>query len=143
LHPLDLDELSILLISRFTPPVRFAQSKVAFIALLPPKEIQDYEVQQFWRSLCQSRRSPPAHYAATPFDWLPEQLVLEQCLATFAHNRKSVPVTLNGFGAFHPALLHQCSQDSRTLTLQTDLMAHLETLLGIVDPVSKTRLLPT
>jgi len=30
-------------------------------------------------------------------------------------------------------------KDSELLTLQTDLMADLETLLGIVDPVSKTR----
>jgi len=61
---------------------------------------------------------------------------------TFAHNRKSVPVTLNGFGAFPPRVIYiNVLKTQELLTLQTDLMAHLETLLGIVDPVSKTRLL--
>jgi len=62
---------------------------------------------------------------------------------TFANNRESVTVTLNGFGAFPPVIYINVLKAQELLTLQTDLIAHLETL-GIVDPVSKTRLsLPT
>lgn len=139
-----------------------AQSKSRFfIALLPPQEIQDYvkEIQQYFGDRYASygaQKSPPHITLQPPFEWLPEQVpVLEQCLSTFALNREStfswrqppgaaltssVPVTLNGFGAFPPRVIYvNVLKTQELLTLQTDLMTHLETLLGIVDPVSKTR----
>jgi 2'-5' RNA ligase len=124
-----------------------AQSKSRFfIALLPPPEIQDYvkAIQQYFADRYASRgaqKSPPHMTIQPPFEWLPEQVpVLEQCLSTFANNRESVPVTLNGFGAFPPRVIYiNVLKTHELLTLQADLIAHLETLLGIVDPVSKTR----
>ena len=124
-----------------------AQSKSRFfIALLPPQEIQDCvkEIQQYFGDRYASygaQKSPPHITLQPPFEWLPEQVpVLEQCLSTFALNRESVPVTLNRFGAFPPRVIYvNVLKTQELLTLQTDLMAHLETLLGIGDPVSKTR----
>lgn len=116
-----------------------------FIALLPPEEIQDYvkAIQQYNADRYASRgalKSPPHITLQPPFEWSVEQVpVLKQCLSTFANNRESVPVTLNGFAAFPPSVIYiNVLKTQQLLTLQTDLMAHLE-ILGIVDPVSKTR----
>ena len=115
-----------------------------FIALLPPSEIQGYvkEIQQYFGDRYAShgvQKSPPHITLQPPFEWLPEQApVLEECLSTFTHHR-SVPVTLNGFGAFPPRVIYiNVLKTQELLTLQTDLMTHLD-LLGIVDQVSKTR----
>jgi len=73
-----------------------------------------------------------------PFDWLPEQLlVLEQCLAHSRIIESQYQSHSTGLVPFTPHINVLKTQE--LLTLQTDLMAHLETLLGIVDPVSKTR----
>lgn len=67
-------------------------------------------------------------------------MTLKQCLETCANNQEAVPVTLNGFGAFPPRVIYiNVLKTQELLTLQADLMAHLETRLGIIDPVSKTR----
>lgn len=117
-----------------------------FIALLPPPEIQDYtnQINQHFAEHYASRgaqKSPPHITLQPPFEWSAEQVpVLEQCLSRFANGRESIPVTLNGFGAFPPRVIYiNVLKTQELLTLQTDLMAHLETVLGIVDPVSKTR----
>ena len=117
-----------------------------FIALLQPLEIQDYtnQIKQHFADHYASRgaqKSPPHITLQPPFEWSAEQVpVLEQCLGTFANNQGSVPVTLNGFGAFPPRVIYiNVLKTQELLTLQADLMAHLETRLGIVDPVSKTR----
>lgn len=65
---------------------------------------------------------------------------LEACLSRFASGRKAVPVILRGFGAFPPRVIYiNVLKTQELLALQFDLMAHLETQLGIVDPVSQTR----
>ncbi len=117
-----------------------------FIALLPLPEIQDYvnQIKQHFADRYASRgaqKSPPHITLQPPFEWLPSELsVLEECLSRFANNRELVPVTLNGFGAFPPRVIYiNVVKTQKLLTLQADLMAHLETTLGIVDPVSKTR----
>lgn len=117
-----------------------------FIALLPPPEIQDYtnQIKQHFADRYASRgaqKSPPHITLQPPFEWSAEQVpVLEQCLSRFVNERESVPVTLNGFGAFPPRVIYiNVLKTQELLTLQTDLMAHLETVLEIVDPVSKTR----
>ena len=131
------------------PPLCHAlnQSKSRFfIALLPPLEIQDYanQLKQHFAEYYAShgaQKSPPHITLQPPFEWADGQVsVLEQCLGTFANNQGSVPVTLNGFGAFPPRVIYiNVLKTQDLLTLQADLMAHLETRLGIVDPVSKTR----
>jgi 2'-5' RNA ligase len=117
-----------------------------FIALLPPLEIQDYanEIKQYFAQTYESRaaqKSPPHITLQPPFEWQLDTLpVLEQCLKTFADTRTPVPVTLNGFGAFVPRVIYiNVLKTPELLTLQQDLMAYLETSLGIFDQVSKTR----
>lgn len=117
-----------------------------FIALLPPLEIQDYvnQIKQHFAENYASRgaqRSPPHITLQPPFEWLPEQVpVLEESLSRFAKERESVPVTLSGFGAFPPRVIYiNVLKTQELLALQTDLMAHLESNLGIVDQVARTR----
>ncbi len=90
---------------------------------------------------CGAQKSPPHITLQPPFEWAPEQvLVLEFTIGTFVFGRESVPVTLSGFGAFPPRVIYiNVVRTQELLTLQTDLMAYLETRLGIVDPVAKTR----
>jgi len=124
-----------------------AESKSRFfIALLPPPEVQDYanQIKQYFAEHYASRgaqKSPPHITLQPPFEWeallVPE---LEQCCSTFANGRDSVPVTLSGFGAFPPRVIYiNVVKTQELLTLQTDLMAYLETRLGIVDPLILTR----
>lgn len=117
-----------------------------FIALLPPPEIQEYanQIKQYFADRYASRgaqKSPPHITLQPPFEWSPEQVpVLEQCLSMFANGREAVSVTISGFGAFSPRVIYiNILNTQELLSLQTDLMAHLETSLGIVDPVSKKR----
>lgn len=117
-----------------------------FIALLPPLEIQDYvnQVKQHFADYYAShsaQRSPPHITLQPPFELVDGQVsALEQCLEAFANNQGSVPVTLKGFGAFPPRVIYiNVTKTQELLNLQADLMVHLETRLGIVDPVSKAR----
>jgi 2'-5' RNA ligase len=123
------------------------QSKsLFFMALLPPSNIQDDVnlIKQHFADCYGSRaaqKSPPHITLQPPFEWLAEEVpALKQCLSSFAHNRESVPITLSGFAAFPPRVIYiNVLKTQELLTLQTDLMAHLEAVLGIVDPVSKSR----
>ena len=117
-----------------------------FTALLPPLEIQDYAkaIQQHFAEHYASRgaqKSPPHITLQPPFEWAVEQVsVLEECLRAFASGREAVPVTLSGFAAFAPRVIYiNVLKTPELLRLQADLMAHMETTLGIVAPVSKTR----
>jgi len=117
-----------------------------FIALLPPSEIQDCanQIKQYFAdryASCGAQKSPPHITLQPPFEWSAKQVpVLEQCLSTFATSRESVPVRLSGFGAFPPRVIYiNVLKTQQLLTLQANLMACLETTLGIVDPISKTR----
>lgn len=123
-----------------------SQSNRYFIALLPPPEIQDYvtSIKQYFSDRYGSRaalKSPPHITLQPPFEWLAANLpALKQCLTTFATNREPIPVKLNNFAAFPPRVIYiNVLKTQELLTLQTDLMAHLETVLKIIDPVSKSR----
>lgn len=122
------------------------QSNRFFIALLPPLDIQIYanQIKQYFAERYSSRaaqKSPPHITLQPPFGWLTKEMpALKQCLNTFAHERESVPVILSGFAAFPPRVIYiNVLRTQELLALQTDLIACLETGLGIIDPVSKSR----
>jgi len=117
-----------------------------FLALLPPQEIQDYanQTKQYFADRYASRgaqNSPPHITLQPPFEWADADLpLLEKCLRDFVSEQECVPVTLSGYGAFAPRVIFiNVVRSLELLTLQTDLMADLESNLGIVDQVSKTR----
>ncbi|HEY9835144.1 MAG TPA: 2'-5' RNA ligase family protein [Stenomitos sp.] len=117
-----------------------------FIALLPPQDIQDYanQVKEYFAQNYNSRKaqnSPPHITLQPPFEWSLDNLsVLEQTLSFFAESQTPVPIILQGFGAFVPRVIYiNVIKTPELLSLQGDLMAHMEEHLGIVDSVSKTR----
>lgn len=117
-----------------------------FVALLPPKDIrtQVNSIKQYFADHYGSWaafKSPPHITLQPPFEWLAEEVpVLEQCLSEFATKYPSIPITLSGFGAFVPRVIYvNVIKTPALLTLQADLMTHLETTLGITDPKSKQR----
>ncbi|MBW4627406.1 MAG: 2'-5' RNA ligase family protein [Brasilonema octagenarum HA4186-MV1] len=120
--------------------------RLYFIALLPPQEIQDYanQIKQYFSDNYSSRhaqKSPPHITLQPPFQWTDAEVPkLEECLKDFASRRESVPITLSGFGAFAPRVIYiNVVRSLELLTLHTDLMLHLESNLGIIDKVGKTR----
>lgn len=117
-----------------------------FIALLPPQDIQDYvtEIKGYFAQNYNSRhalKSPPHITLQPPFEWQLDTVpVLEQTLSTFAQTQTSVPILLKGFGAFVPRVIYiNVIKTLELMSLQRDLMTHLENSLGIVEPVSKRR----
>ncbi|NDJ26219.1 2'-5' RNA ligase family protein [Nostoc sp. B(2019)] len=117
-----------------------------FIALLPPQDIQDYanQIKQYFAEQYASQgaqKSPPHITLQPPFEWADAKVPqLEASLREFASGQKSIPVTLNGFSAFAPRVIYiNVDRSQVLLTLQADLMAHVEASLGIVDQVSKSR----
>lgn len=120
-------------------------SRRYFIALLPPVEIQDVVTQikhEFARyDSYGALNSPPHVTLQPPFEWPHEQVpALEQCLSQFAAMRSPFPIVLSGFGAFPDRVIYvNVIQTPALLSIQADLMAHLETNLEIVDPTSKQR----
>jgi len=117
-----------------------------FIALLPTQDIQDYanQIKQYFADQYAShgaQKSPPHITLQPPFEWADDNLpLLEASLREFASGQKSLPVTLNGFSAFAPRVIYiNVDRSQGLLTLQADLMVYLESTLGIVDKVSKSR----
>ena len=117
-----------------------------FIALLPPQDIQDYatEIKEYFAQNYNSRhalKSPPHITLQPPFEWQLDAVpVLEQSLSRFAETQTSVPIILKGFGAFVPRVIYiNVIKTPELVSLQSDLMAHVEDTLGIVEPVSKSR----
>ncbi|MEM9922867.1 MAG: 2'-5' RNA ligase family protein [Cyanobacteria bacterium P01_D01_bin.50] len=117
-----------------------------FIALLPPQEIQDYanEIKQYFADNYDSKhaqKSPPHITLQPPFEWDSNNLpLLEECLKKFAMGRDAIPITLNGYNAFAPHVIYiDVVQTPDLMNLQADLMFCLETNLGIVDKLGKSR----
>ncbi|NMG19568.1 2'-5' RNA ligase family protein [Brasilonema bromeliae] len=120
--------------------------RLYFIALLPPQEIQDYanQIKQYFADKYASRhaqKSPPHITLQPPFKWADADVPrLEECLKYFASDRESVPITLSGFGAFAPRVIYiNVVRSLELMTLYTDLIMYMESNLGIVDKVGKTR----
>ena len=117
-----------------------------FVALLPPQDIQDYanEIKQDFADRYASSgalKSPPHITLQPPFEWADDNLPqLEASLKEFASGQQPVAITLRGFHAFVPRVIYiNVVISQELLTLQADLMAYIESNLGIVDKVSKTR----
>ncbi len=117
-----------------------------FIALLPPQNIQDYanQIKQYFADNYASKhaqKSPPHITLQPPFEWVDSDVSrLEASLREFASEQKSVPIILSGFAAFVPRVIYiDVVRSQELLTMQADLMAYVETNLGIVDKVGKTR----
>jgi 2'-5' RNA ligase len=117
-----------------------------FVALLPPQDIQDYanQVKQHFADNYASRhaqKSPPHITLQPPFEWSNADVSrLEAALGEFASQQQSLSVTLTGFAAFPPRVIYIDVVRSQALvTLQADLMAHMEASLEIVDKVGKKR----
>jgi 2'-5' RNA ligase len=110
-----------------------------FIALLPPQHIQDYaqEIQQHFFDSYGSRgsqNSPPHITLQIPFIFKKEEIsILETFLEDFANNQNSLPITLDGFGAFTPRVIYiNVVKSQEILNLQSHLMNTLESSLGII-----------
>jgi 2'-5' RNA ligase len=117
-----------------------------FIALLPPKEAQQFanEIKQHFAEIYNSRaaqKSPPHITLQPPFEWEKEELArLEEKLAEFARSQSPVPMILDGFSAFKPRVIFiNVLKNSELLAIQKALMDELESSLGIVHEVSKNR----
>ncbi|MEA5582122.1 2'-5' RNA ligase family protein [Nodularia harveyana UHCC-0300] len=117
-----------------------------FIALLPPQHIQDYanEIKQHFADHYASRgaqKSPPHITLQPPFEWSDAQVPqLESSLKEFADQQQPIPIKLQGYAAFPPRVIYMNVVKSQALlTLQADLMANIESNLGIVDQTSQTR----
>jgi 2'-5' RNA ligase len=120
--------------------------RLYFVALLPPQEIQDYanQIKQYFADKYASRhaqKSPPHITLQPPFKWEDAEVPrLEEYLKDFASVRESVPITLKGFGAFAPRVIYiNVVRSLELMTLYSDLIMYLESNLGIVDKVGKTR----
>lgn len=116
-----------------------------FIALLPPVDIQNEvtAIKQYFVEKYNSRhalKSPPHVTLQPPFKWSEKLDHLEECLADFSKAYSPIPITLSGFGAFPPRVIYvNVIKTPELLTIQKELMSHLETSLNIVDKVSKRR----
>ncbi|MBD2252305.1 2'-5' RNA ligase family protein [Nostoc parmelioides] len=117
-----------------------------FVALLPPQEIQDYanQIKQYFADHYASRhaqKSPPHITLQPPFEWVDNNIsILETSLRDFASQQQSIPVTLSGFDAFAPRVIYiNVERSPELLNLQTELIAHTEATLKIVDAVGKQR----
>jgi len=116
-----------------------------FVALLPPSEVADYAdgvIQELGdRYQTRTAKAPPHITLQPPFEWsLERSPELTERLEAFARGRSPVPITLNGFGAFRPRVLFiDVLRSPELMTLQAELMQHLEDTLDIVDVKNKHR----
>jgi 2'-5' RNA ligase len=117
-----------------------------FVALLPPKDIQEYAngVKQHFADKYDSshaQKSPPHITLRAPFEWInADEATLENKLKEFASQREPIPITLHNFAAFAPRVIYiDVLKSPELMTLQAELMNYLESNLGIIDKVGKSR----
>lgn len=117
-----------------------------FVALLPPQDIQDYanQIKQYFAdnyASSHAQKSPPHITLQPPFEWVDHDVsCLEAAVWQFACRQQVFSVTLNGFAAFPPRVIYiDVVRNQELLTLQANLMAHMEASVGIVDQVGKQR----
>ncbi|HIK33850.1 MAG TPA: 2'-5' RNA ligase family protein [Oscillatoriales cyanobacterium M4454_W2019_049] len=121
-------------------------SRLYFIALLPPADIQE-EVTQIKRDFADNYgsraalKSPPHVTLQPPFERsIDEVSRLKACLREFATGYAPVPMKLSGFGAFPPRVIYvDVMKTPELMAIQASLAAHLEANLGWVDPRNRSR----
>jgi 2'-5' RNA ligase len=121
-------------------------SRLYFIALLPPEEIQTEvtQLKQYVADRYGSRaalKSPPHITVQPPFKQSSQIAPqLESRLHQFAQTRAPFDLTLSGFGAFAPRVIYlNISKPPQLLQLHADLSATLAREFEIVDPKAKQR----
>ncbi len=122
------------------------QKKRLFIALLPPAEVQKEatKIKQYFKDVYNSKaafKSPPHVTLQPPFEWEIEKLprLIEE-LEQFSQGQTPFSMTLKGFAAFKPRVIYiNVLKSQEILSLQQQLMFHLETSLKIVHQTSKNR----
>ena len=117
-----------------------------FVALLPPPPVQEVanQIKQHFATVYNSRaalKSPPHITLQPPFQWELEKLsLLKETLTNFAQNHSPVTIVLDGFSAFKPRVIYiKVLTTEELLAIQQNLLAELESSLGIKDKASKTR----
>lgn len=117
-----------------------------FIALLPPKNVQEEatKIKEYFKEVYHSKaalKSPPHVTLQPPFEWDIEELPkLIQELHDFSASQKPFSLTLSGFSAFKPRVIYiDVIKKPELLLIQKQLMSHLESSLSIVHLVSKSR----
>ncbi|NJM99121.1 MAG: 2'-5' RNA ligase family protein [Phormidesmis sp. RL_2_1] len=123
-----------------------ANLKRFFVALLPPVEVQAKAnaVKEIMRDQYASKaafRSPPHVTLLAPFEWpIAELPRLASTLAQFAAGQLPVPITLDGFGAFSPHVIYiNVVKSDRIMTIQPELLLHLDNTLGLVSQRDRNR----
>lgn len=117
-----------------------------FIALLPPTAVQEKanEIKAVMRDEYQSKaafRSPPHITLHAPFNWSIDRLdKLRESLMQFAASQSSVPVTLDGFGAFKPHVIYiNVVKSEGLMMLQPQLLTVMEERIGLVSKSDRNR----
>lgn len=116
-----------------------------FIALIPPQTVQNYAdrvIQELGdRFQTRTAKAPPHVTLQPPFIWEIDAVSqLEEILQQFAQRRSSVPVRIDGFGAFAPRVLYlNVLKTAELLSLQAALREELEAKLDIRDPKTRQR----
>jgi 2'-5' RNA ligase len=116
-----------------------------FIAILAPPPLSDHALgltQMLGdRHQMRASKSPPHITLYAPFRWQMERTSdLEQTLKDFGSNQQRVMLQLSGFGRFGDRVLYiQVAKTPALLDLHQNLLDHLETRLGLVDPVARRR----
>lgn len=120
--------------------------RLYFIALLPPEAVRQEatQIKQYCARVYQSAhalKSPPHVTLQPPFKWPDENLPrLEEVLRKFARQQVPIPMILSGFGAFVPRVIYiHVERTPELIAIHQAIARQLETNLGIVDRVGKTR----
>ena len=123
-----------------------SNQQLCFIALLPPLAVQEEAnaIKAHFATVYESshaQNSPPHITLQPPFQWGKDQLQqLKNTLQQFSQNQTPIPIILSGFGAFPPRVIYiHVEKTPELLMIQKALMEDLETDLGLVDSVAKSR----